>query len=119
MKDAIHQLRAEARRLAQGKHPSQVRYPDAFRRAAVRLGRRSQQHGRSVAGLAQAIGVSEPTLTKWLRPLAGAGLRPVTVVAAPPLDGAASSRAVLITGHGVRVEGLDRDTLIAVLRALG
>lgn len=62
--------------------------------------------------------MSEPTLTKWLRPPAGAGLRPVTVVAAPTPEGTAGSRAVLITRQGCRVEGLARDTLIAVLRAL-
>jgi hypothetical protein len=119
MNEAIRQLRAEARRLAQGKPPSQVRYPDEFRRAAVRLTRRGQQHGRSVARLARAVGVSEPTLTKWLRPPAGARLRPVAVLGGPTPDGAAVHRAVLITRQGLRVEGLDRDTLIAVLRALG
>jgi transposase-like protein len=119
MDEEIRRLRAEVRRLAQGKPPNQVRYPDEFRRAALRLARRGQQHGRSVARLARAIGVSEPTLTKWLRPPAGAGLRPVTVVAAPPLQDAAISRAVLVTRQGLRVEGLDRDTLIPVLRALG
>ena len=72
-----------------------------------------------MARLARAVGVSEPTLTKWLRPPAGAGLRPVAVLAAPALEGAAVIRAVLITRQGLRVEGLDRDTLIAVLRALG
>ena len=119
MNEVIGRLRAEARRLAQGKPPSQVRYPDAFRRAAVHLARRDQQHGGSVARLARAIGVSEPTLTKWLRPPAEAVLRPVAVLAAPSPDGAASIGAVLITRQGLRVEGLDRDTLIAVLRALG
>jgi hypothetical protein len=34
MDEAMRQLRAEARRLAQGKPPSQVRYPEGFRRAA-------------------------------------------------------------------------------------
>jgi transposase-like protein len=120
MDEAMRQLRAEARRLAQGKPPSQVRYPEEFRRAAVRLAGRGQQHGRSVARLARAIGVSEPAQTKWLRPPAGAGLRPVAVPAALPAEAAAAvPSAVLITRQGLRVEGLDRDTLIAILRALG
>jgi len=118
MNEAIRQLRAEARRLAQGKPPSQVRYPDGFRRAAVRLARLDRRQGGSVGRLARAVGVSEPTLTKWLRPPTGAGLRPVAVLAAPPPESAAVS-AVLITRQGLRVEGLDRDTLIAVLRTLG
>jgi len=119
MDDTIRRLRAEARRLAQGKHPSQVRYPDEFRRAAVRLARLRVGPGRSVAHLARDLRVSEPTLTKWLRPPVGPGLRPVTVVAAPTPAGAGVSGAVLVTRQGLRVEGLDRDTLIAVLRALG
>jgi hypothetical protein len=57
-------------------------------------------------------------LTKWLRPGTSAGLRPVAVVAAPPPAATGVSGAVLLTPQGLRVEGLDRDTLIAVLRAL-
>ena len=119
MDDEICRLRAEARRLAQGKPPSQVRYPDEFRRAAVRLARRHLEPGRSVARLARKLRVSEPTLAKWLRQPALPGLRPVAIAAASTPEGAAGIRAVLITRQGLRVEGLDRDTLIAVLRALG
>ncbi len=35
MNNEIRQLRADARQLAQGKFPSQVQYPDRFRRATV------------------------------------------------------------------------------------
>jgi hypothetical protein len=76
-------LRGEARRLAQGKPPSQVRYPDRFRRAAVTLARLRLGRGGSVARLARELGVSEPTLTKWLRPPALPVLRPVAVTPAP------------------------------------
>jgi transposase-like protein len=118
MDDEVGRLRAEARRLAQGKPPSQVRYPEGFRRAAVQLARQRLGPSLSVARLARGLGVSEPTLTKWLRPRTGAGLRPVAVVAAAPRAGTAGSGAVLVTPQGLRVEGLDRDTLLAVLRAL-
>jgi transposase-like protein len=68
MEAEIRRLRDEARRLAQGKHPSQIRYPERFRHAALALARiRLGQEG-SVARLARDLGVSEPTLTKWLRP---------------------------------------------------
>jgi hypothetical protein len=60
MDDEIRRLRAEARRLARGKHPSQVRYPDRFRRAAVALVRRRLGPEASVECLARALGVSEP-----------------------------------------------------------
>ena len=118
MDEEIRRLRTEAQRLARGKPPSQVRYPDAYRRAAVAVARRRPERGGSVAHLARALGVSEPTLTKWLRPPAPPVLRPVTV-AAPTPERSAVARPVLVTPHGVRVEGLDRDGLIIVLRALG
>ena len=119
MDEEIRRLRTEAQRLARGKPPSQVRYPDAYRRAAVAVARRRQERGGSVAHLARELGVSEPTLTKWLRPPALPVLRPVAVVAAPTPERSAVARPVLVTPHGVRVEGLDRDGLILVLRALG
>jgi len=112
----MRRLRAEAQRLAHGRERSQVRYPRAFRRAAVELARR---RGGSVASLAHELGVSVPTLQKWLRPTAAPTLRPVAVTAATAPDGHAVVSPVLITPRGLRVEGLDHDTLITVLRALG
>jgi hypothetical protein len=44
-------------------------------------------------------------------------LRPVTVVPAAAVAGPPAG-PVLLTPQGLRVEGLDRDGLIAVLRAL-
>ena len=117
MDEEIRRLRTEARRLAQGKPRSQVRYPDAFRRAAVIVARRRQEGGGSVMRLAREIGVSEPTLTKWLRP-PSPGLRPVAVMERPAPVPPAGGSPVLIMPTGVRVEGLERDALIAVLRAL-
>ena len=73
----------------------------------------------SVARLARELGVSEPTLTKWLRPPAVPGLRPVAVMPAPTPGRAGVASPMLITPKGVRVRGLDRDTLVAVLQALG
>src|SRR5438034_4343966 len=58
MDDEIRCLRAEARRLAQGKIRSQVRYPQAFRRATVALARMRLRQGGSVTRLAQDVGVS-------------------------------------------------------------
>jgi hypothetical protein len=112
-------LRAEARRLARGKHPSQVRYPDAFRRTACVLARRRLGQGGSIARLARELGVSEPTLTKWCRPPAPPVLRPVAVRPDPTPLAPPTTSVVLVTPHGVRVAGLDRDGLVAVLRALG
>jgi hypothetical protein len=115
----LRRLRAEAQRLARGKPPSQVRYPDGFRRAAVALARLRLRPGGSVTRLARELGVSEPTLTKWLRPPAPPVLRPVVVTPTPPPERPAGPGPVLTTANGVRVTGLDRDALVAVLQALG
>jgi transposase-like protein len=115
----LRRLRAEAQRLAHGKPPSQVRYPDRFRRAAVALARMRLGPGTSVGRLAWAVGVSEPTLTKWLRRPTAPVLRPVAVTPGRRPEQAAVPRLLLITARGVRVRGLDRDTLVAVLQALG
>jgi predicted transcriptional regulator len=120
MDEQMRRLRAEVQRLAEGKPRSQIRYPDVIRRAAVALARtRLGQETGSVARLAREIGVSEPTLTKWLRPPAGAVLRPVAITTRPTTERPAGSRPVLITPNSVRVEGLDGAALVAVLQALG
>lgn len=119
MDEGIRRLRVEVHRLAHGKARSQVRYPVGFRRAVIALARTRLRRGGSVARLAQELGVSLPTVTKWLRPPALPVLRPVAVMAAPTTDREAVARPVLITPRGLRVEGLDRDLLIAVLQALG
>ena len=118
MNDSIQTLRSEARRLARGKVPRAIRYPAGFRAAAVALARTQRRRGHAVERVAKAVGVARPTLARWLRPRPAQGLRPVTVIG-PPLAAPSGSTAVLITPQGVRVEGLDREGLVAVLRALG
>ncbi len=120
MDEAVGRLRAEAQRLSQGKPRTQVRYPVAFRWAAVALACVRLEQGGSVARLARELGVSDPTLAKWLRPgPALPVLRPVAVTLTASSEGGDVSRPVLITPNGLRVEGLDHDGLVAVLQALG
>jgi transposase-like protein len=114
MDSAIRHFRSQVRRLAKGRSPRRVRYPVAVREAALALGR--SRLGHSVHRIAHELGISEPTLAGWLRPGGPAMLRPVTV--APDPEPRRVVGIVLIAAHGVRVEGLDRETLIAVLRAL-
>jgi hypothetical protein len=112
---SIRQVRSAVRQLARGKHPNAVRYPDAIRDAIVTLARTRLGQGQSVAQIAQAVGISLPTLGAWLaRPRPG--LRPVAVVSGP--EPGRRAGVVLVTPQGFRVEGLDGDALVAVLRAL-
>jgi Helix-turn-helix domain len=116
MEIAVRRVRSQVRRLAKGRAPRSVRYPVAVRDAAVALGRTRLREGHSVNRIARELGISEPTLAGWLRTRGPAVLRPVAVALDPEPPRAAGF--VLIAARGVRVEGLDRDTLIAVLRAL-
>jgi transposase-like protein len=123
MTDAIRQLRTDARHLAHGKVPRAVRYPAAFQAAALALARPRLDRGLSIARVARDLGLPSQALGRWVRrppaapvPRPSGIVRPVAVVPAAASDPPAG--LVLLTPHGLRVEGLDRDGLIAVLRAL-
>jgi transposase-like protein len=121
MDDRIRQLRTEAHQLARGRVPRAVRYPAAFRAAALALARPRLGRGVAIARVARELGLSTQCLGRWLHqqpPTPQAPLRPVTVVHAPEAGPRESAGLVLLTAQGHRVEGLDRDGLIAVLRAL-
>lgn len=96
------------------------RYPEMLRRLAVEYGRWTLGVGRSVEEAAKALGVSPPTLTRWLdqaptSPVSPA-MREVTVVdeTIPQPAG----ELVVWTPDGFRIEGVERAELAAVLSVL-
>ena len=115
---AIRRLRSAAQQLAHGKAPRAIRYPARFRAAVVRLARAHRDRGRAVADVAHDLGLTAPTLIRWLEGPPAPQVRPVMIAPAAREEESAPARPVLITPQGVRVEGLDRAALIAVLRAL-
>ncbi|MGH7676781.1 MAG: hypothetical protein ACREMV_16065 [Gemmatimonadales bacterium] len=119
MNDAIRSLRAEARQLTRGKLPKAIRYPVAFREAVAALTRVQLDQGASMNRVAGALGLPARSLTRWLQQSAPPVLRPVTVRPDPAPAAPSAPGPVVLTPQGLRVEGLDRDTLIAVLRVLG
>jgi hypothetical protein len=119
MTDEIRRLRAEAHHLTRGKVPRAIRYPAAFRAAAATVTRAQVRQGIAVNRVATALGLPARSLARWLETPARPVLRPVAIAAAPAVGGEARPRLVLITPRGVRVEGLDRAALVAVLQALG
>jgi hypothetical protein len=121
MPESIPQLRAQARQFSRGKTPTGVRYPAAFRAAVTGAARRQRAQGAPAAQVARELGVSPASLGRWLQRPPRPVLRPVTVtaeIARPAGPAPTAGGPILITPQGVRVEGLDRDTLIAVLRGL-
>ncbi len=120
MHDRVRRVRAQISRLQRGKPPTAVRYPATVRREVIAIARRRQVAGEDVGTVAREVGVARWTLALWLRRPSSPTLRAVAVEADDERDAAGPvQRVVLITPHGVRVEGLDPATLTAVLRALG
>jgi transposase-like protein len=116
MTDTIQRLRAHARELARDRDPRGVRYPAAFRAAAVGLVGRGPGRRAALARVARELGLPARSLARWVQQPARPILRPVTIdPAVPP---APVVRPVLLTAHGVRVEGLDVEALVVVLKAL-
>jgi hypothetical protein len=118
MDTTIRRLRSEAQQLTRGKAPRAIRYPARFRHAAVRVARTHLERGRVLADLAHELGVTTPTLQHWLARSTVPRLRPVAIEPSARRGEGDPGRPVLITRQGVRIEGLEVDALIAVLRAL-
>ena len=112
-------LRSEAQQLTCGKAPTGIRYPAAFRTTAVALARPRLASGVPFVRVALELGLSTKSLARWVRCRPTPRLRPVAVQPDPSPSSPPGAGGVLVTPHGFRVEGLDRDGLVAVLRALG
>ena len=119
MTDEIRRLRAEAHHLTRGKVPRAIRYPAAFRAAAAAATRGQLSQGIAVNRVATALGLPTRSLARWLETPARPVLWPVAITPAPEVPAEPGAGPVLITPRGVRVEGLDRAALVALLQALG
>jgi transposase-like protein len=79
--------------------------------------------GVAVARIARELGLRTQTLSLWLRRTPAAKLRAVRVERDPhsaiPVAVATSEvRPVVVTPSGVRIEGLDFESLVHVVRSL-
>jgi len=94
-----------------------VRFPVAVRREAVAYARGRQPAGESLLRIASDLGVAMNTIDRWLQLEPKRKLRPISVDRADGTD--ASKPALVLHGPGgVRVEGLDPESVAAILRAL-
>lgn len=118
MDEQTRQLRSEARQLARGRAPRGIRYTVAFRRRAIALVRERARQGVPVAQVVREIGLTTASIARWRQPRPTPMLRPVVLAAEAQSRPAPVAGLVLITRQGLRVEGLDGEALIAVLRAL-
>lgn len=96
-----------------------IRYTPDLRRRAVGIARRRRRAGVAVAAIARDLGLRPDALRLWLEaPRSRPRLRRVAVTATPEPVAPASGLSVLVTPQGVRVDGLDLATLVALLRGL-
>jgi hypothetical protein len=115
--DVIRRLRLQARGFSCGKAPRATRYSREFQADVVVAVRARRAEGIAVARIARDLGLCTQTLTRWLQTSPRPTLRPVRVLA-EPRPTAPPSSLVLVAPGGFRVEGLDTDALVQILRSL-
>ena len=92
------------------------RCSEPLRERVVTFARQRQQAGEAVMRIAEQLGLSPSGLSRWLPP-GEAKLRPVRI-AEKPAPALSQSLLVLVTPSGYRLEGLDADSAVDVLRRL-
>jgi len=115
----VKEFRKLAGAFGAGKGPRPMPYPERCRNLALDFAEEGLAEGASVQSVSEALGVAPQTLENW-RQRYGETMRPVRVSAPErevPADEPMSP--VLVMPSGARIEGLDVDGVIAVLRALG
>ena len=120
MPDPTRRLRSQVRRVENRRKPTGTRYSAGFRAEVVTLARARIAEGVAIARIARDLGLRPKTVTLWLRLVPVPKLRAVRVDSDPrPAPAVASElRPVVVTPSGVRIEGLDLDGVVRVVRSL-
>jgi len=124
MLDSARRLRSQARQFANRRKPTGTRYSSAFRAEVAAHAHVEVREGVAVARIARDLGLRPKTLTLWMRRMPASKLRAVSVEHDPrpgPMPAAVATperRAVVVTPSGVRVEGLDLDGIVQLMRSL-
>ena len=93
------------------------RAPEPFREEIVSWASNLRSAGHGAGAIAAAIGVCDSTLRRWLAPSEAKGeLRPVRVGGAAA--GSKAGALVVVSPAGYRLEGLDVDLAVEILRRL-
>lgn len=118
-RDQAARLRRELER--QSRRRERRRYPAALRREAIAYAREQRDEGVSILRIAGALGLRVGTLRNWLgrrSPVAQAAFQRVELVAARAVSTPAQP-LVVTTPRGLRIEGLDLDTLARLIARIG
>ena len=119
MSKARSDLRARARGFENREHPTATRFPAEFREEVVAVARERRAMGVPVARIAAELGVRTRTLALWLRTAPKRRLRRVKLAPeAPTVATDARSSVLAVIVGAVRVEGLDLEGVVRLVRAL-
>lgn len=117
MDDQARRFQATALRHLRGKTGRGVRYPEELHREAVSYAKARRQRGDSILAICRDLGVNPVTLTRWLRRAHDPEFRRVEIL--PSGDPAMGPAGVTVTTpSGIRIEGLDLESLVFLLRRL-
>lgn len=100
----LEQFKKETASRERGRHRGPASYPQEMRRFAVEHGRTTKASGGSVSSSAKEFGVSEVTLSKWMRDGTHGGTSSFREVVVEQVASSTSS-LVLVTRSGHRIEG--------------
>jgi transposase-like protein len=119
MLDSTRRLRLQVRQFENRRKPTGTRYSAAFRAEVVTLARDRIADGVAVARIARELGLRPKTLTLWMRRRPTSKLRAVRVERDPrPTQLVSEIRPVVVTAGGLRIEGLDLDGIVQLMRSL-
>jgi hypothetical protein len=112
MDDAVQRFRRQADRELGDRQGTERRYSDGLRQQAVAYWRAREPAGDGVRAVATALGIAPVSLRRWAQ---DPRFRAVHVIA----DAAPVARlVVIIDATGVRVEGVDVETVAQLIARL-
>ena len=113
MDDAVQRFRQQAGRELGDRQGAERRYSDGLRQQAVAYWRTRERAGDGVRTVATALGIAPVSLRRWAQ---NPRFRPVRVIAdAAPVP---TRLVVIIDATGMRVEGVDVETVAQLVARL-
>ena len=115
--DRAKQFREAAAQENRGRQRMGWRYSVELRRVGATYCRQQRQAGRSLREIAEDLGISALTLSRWLEEPPAAGFRPVEVIAAREEGDSETESLCAVTPGGLRIEGLSWPQVMELARA--
>ncbi len=94
-----------------------TRIPDEVRAAVLRYAMEARSAGETWQTIGERVGLASTAVQRWHRAMDKPS-KLVPVIVANSSDSVGSSDLVLVTPHGERLEGLELDDAVRIVRAL-